>query len=161
MTSSVKIAEYRYVTTNDKNIGEMFGLSFDKVQKIKQKVQGDASDFLVKYNLVSDNDSFLVTFWVEIFPKNGVKSGKVSENPGKTPEVKEKSPVLGPNLGKGPNSWNRDYFSAPICSLTYRLNSFPSCAGLADSVIKIDNRPKKEPLVINVLGKSFEIGGDE
>ncbi len=157
MTSSVKILEYRYITTNKDNLSALDVSIGKKIYTIKDECRGGKSDFTLKYNLVSDNDSFLVTFWVEIFPKNGVKSGKVSENPGKTPEVKEKSPVLGPNLGKGPNSWNRDYFSAPICSLTYRLNSFPSCAGLADSVI----RPKKEPLVINVLGRSFEIGGDE
>lgn len=157
MTSSVKISENRYATINSDTLDELYRSLGSAIYELKKECPGNRSEFVVKYNIVSKNGPVLVTFWAYIYPVAFEKSVKVSENPGKTPQDIVKDLIFGPNSEAFGKSWIRDYFSTPVATKRYHLNSFPSCAGLAD----IDNRPKKEPLVINVLGRSFEIGGDE
>lgn len=130
MTSSVKIQEFRYITTNKDTLSALDASIGKKIYALKSECHGGLSDFKLKYNLVADNDSFLVTFWVEIFPKNGAKSAKVSENPGKTPEVGKNTTTLWEVMERHVQSRNRDYFSAPINTKNYYLNNFPSCAGM-------------------------------
>lgn len=161
MTSSIKLHERLERTVNSDLLNWQVLEYNGIIRDISNPHSTGMSGFKVKYNIVPKNGHILITFWVEIFPKNGAKSEKVSENPGKTPQDIVKDMISGPNSRAFGKSWIRDYFSAPANTRNIHVNSFPSCAGLADSVIKIDNRPKKEPLVINVLGQSFEIGGDE
>lgn len=149
MTASIKTTEYTCNTINNDTLEELNRSIGSTMYELQKECPGNRSEFLAKYNIVSKNGPLLVTFWVEIFPKNWVKSGKVSEIPGKTPNFSKKDRILGVVLGKVFKSRNRDYFSAPVNTRNYHLNSFPSCAGLVDSVIKIDNRPKKADAIYN------------